>query len=93
MANADPLASLVPRLAYPPSDGESTVTKPVEKIEGEVALDTYVKAQTSMPEVVKRITDLENCVWRLAEAVLTSINVRRRSELRAIAEEVKLLLK
>jgi len=37
----------------------------IEQIEGEVRMDAYVKAQTSAPQVVKRITELENCIWRL----------------------------
>jgi hypothetical protein len=37
----------------------------IEQIEGEVQMDAYVKAQTSAPQVVKRITELENCIWRL----------------------------
>jgi Zn-dependent oligopeptidase len=74
-------------------DGETAITEYVEKIEGEVALDSYVKAQTSAPEVVKRITELENCLQRLASAVLTSSEVDRHPELRAAAEEAKLVLK
>jgi hypothetical protein len=92
MANPNPLAGVVPQVVHPLNDGETTITEPIEKIEGEVALDTYVKAQTSAPEVVKRITELENCLWRLVDAVLTSINVARHPELRAAAEEAKLVL-
>ena len=58
-----------------------------------MALDTYVKAQISAPEVVKRITELENCLQRLASAVMTSIQDDRHSEMRAAAEEAKLVLK
>lgn len=93
MANPNPLAGVVPQVVHPVNDGETTVTEPIEKIEGEVALDTYVKAQTSAPEVVKRIMELENCLWRLAEAVLHSSSLRSHPELRAAAEEAKLVLK
>jgi len=62
MANPNPLAGVVPQVVHPLNDGETTITEPIEKIEGEVALDTYVKAQTSAPEVAKRITELENCL-------------------------------
>ncbi len=93
MANPDPLAAIIPRIVHPVNDGETTITEPIEKIEGEVALDTYVKAQTSAPEVVKRITELEDCLQRLASAVLTSSEVDRHPELRAAAEEAKLVLK
>jgi hypothetical protein len=93
MANPNPLAGVVPQVVHPVKDDETTVTEPIEKIEGEVALDTYVKAQTSAPEVVRRITELENCLWRLADAVLASIDVGRYPQLRAVAEEAKLVLK
>ena len=93
MANPNPLAGVVPQVVHPVNDGETTISEYVEKIEGEVALDTYVKAQTSAPEVVKRITELENCLQRLASAVLTSGDVDRHSQVRAAAEEAKLVLK
>ena len=93
MANPNPLAGIVPQVVHPVNDGEAAVTEYVEKIEGEVALDTYVKAQTSAPEVVKRITELENCLWRLANAILTSPDLDKQPELRAAAEQAKLLLK
>ena len=93
MPNPNPLAGIVPRVVHPVNDGETTITEYIEKIEGEVALDTYVKAQTSAPEVVKRITELENCLWRLANAVLTSSEVDKHPELRTPAEEAKLVLK
>jgi len=93
MANQNPLAGVVPQVVHPINDGETTITEHIEKVEGEVALDTYVKAQTSAPEVVKRITELENCLQRLASAVMTSLHDDRHSELRAAAEEAKVVLK
>jgi Zn-dependent oligopeptidase len=93
MPNPNPLAGVVPQVVHPVNDGETTISEYVEKIEGEVALDTYVKAQTSAPEVVKRITELENCLQRLASAIMTSSEVDRHPELRAAAEEAKLVLK
>ena len=93
MPNPNPLAGVVPKVVHPVNDGETTISQYVEKIEGEVALDTYVKAQTSAPEVVKRISELENCLQRLASAVLVSSEVEKHPELRAAAEEAKLLLK
>ena len=93
MPNPNPLAGLVPQVIHPVNDGETTISQYVEKIEGEVALDAYVKAQTSAPEVVKRITELENCLYRLASAALSSSDVDRHPELRAAAEEAKLVLK
>jgi hypothetical protein len=93
MPNPNPLAGIVPQVVHPLNDGETTITEYVEKIEGEVALDTYVKAQISAPEVLKRITELENCVWRLASAALALSDVDEHPELRAAAEEAKLVLK
>jgi hypothetical protein len=93
MGNPNPLAGVVPQVVHPINDGETTITEPIEKIEGEVALDTYVKAQTSAPEVVKRITELENCLWRLANAIMTCSDFDKHPELRAAAEEAKLVLK
>ena len=93
MANQNPLAGVVPQVVHPVNDGETTITEHLDKIEGEVALDTYVKAQTSAPEVVKRITELENCLWQLANAILTSPELAKHPELRAAAEQAKLVLK
>ena len=93
MANPNPLAGVVPRIVHPRNDGETTISQYVEKIEGQVALDSYVKAQTSAPEVVKRITELEDSLQRLASAVMTSSNIDKHPELRAAAEEAKLVLK
>ncbi|MGB7284651.1 MAG: hypothetical protein WBE13_20460 [Candidatus Acidiferrum sp.] len=93
MANVNALAGVVPQVVHPVNDGETTISEYVEKIEGEVALDTYVRAQTSAPEVVKRITELENSLQRLASAVMTSVEASKNPELRAAAEEAKLVLK
>src|SRR6202021_3868111 len=93
MSDPDPLAGIVPRRIHPRTDGETTITEHIEKIEGEVALDSYVKAQTSAPEVVKRINELENCLQRLANAALALSDVARHTELRTVAEEAQLALK
>ncbi len=93
MANQNALAGVVPQVVHPVNDGETAVTQYVEKIEGEVALDSYVRAQTSAPEVVKRITELENSLQRLASAVMTSEVAVKVPGLRAAAEEAKLVLK
>jgi hypothetical protein len=93
MANPNPLAGVVPRVVHEIKNDETTISEYVEKIEGEVALDGYVKAQTSAPEVVKRITELENCLQRLASAVWASGDVEGHPELRAAVEEAKLVLK
>ena len=92
MPKRNPLAGIVPR-GSPINDGETTISEYVEKREGEVALDAYVRAQVSAPEVVKRITELENCLLRVANAVLAASDIDEHPELRAAAEEAKLVLK
>ena len=93
MPNQNPLAAVVPQVVHPQNDGETTISQYVEKIEGEVALDSYVRAQTSAPDVVKRITELENSLQRLASAIMTSSDLDKHPELRAAAEDAKLVLK
>jgi hypothetical protein len=93
MANQNEFAGVFPKVIHPVNDQETTIPLYVEKIEGEVALDKYVKAQTSAPEVVKRITELETCLQRLASAVMTSADLDKLPGLRAAAEEAKLVLK
>jgi hypothetical protein len=93
MPNPNPFAGLFPQVVHPVNDGETTITEHLDKIEGEVALDAYVKAQTSAPEVTRRIAELENCLHRLADAVSNSVHLAKYPELRDAAEEAKLLLK
>jgi hypothetical protein len=93
MANQNEFAGVFPKVVHPKNDGETSVSESVEKIEGEVALDSYVKAQAAAPEVVKRITELENCLQHLANAVSTVFNLDRHLELRTAVEEAKLALK
>ncbi|HTQ59221.1 MAG TPA: hypothetical protein VMI32_03295 [Candidatus Solibacter sp.] len=93
MANQNPLAGVVPQVVHPVNDQETTIPLYVEKIEGAVALDSYVRALTSAPEVAERITELENSLQRLASAVMTSPVAEKLPELRAAAEEAKLVLK
>jgi hypothetical protein len=40
MPDSHPLAGIVPRIAHPGNDGETTICQYLEKIEGEVALDS-----------------------------------------------------
>jgi hypothetical protein len=93
VANPNPLAGIVPQVTHRIEDGETAIVEQIEKIEGEIALDSYVKAQTSAPEVVKRIAELESCLQRLASGVLALVDLRKHPELRAAAEEAKLVLK
>ena len=47
----------------------------IEQIDGETTFDQVAKAQSSMPQVVAHITELENCLWALAEQ-LTRLDPR-----------------
>ncbi|HEX4076272.1 MAG TPA: hypothetical protein VHX49_12800 [Candidatus Acidoferrales bacterium] len=89
----NPLGGIVPKVTHRDDVDETVIAQQIEEIEGEVALDAYVKAQTSAPEVVQRITELENSLQRLANAVFALGDSEEHSELRAIAEEAKLVLK
>jgi Zn-dependent oligopeptidase len=93
MSDRNPLSGIVPRVIHRTDQEQATVAQQIEKIEGEVALDAYVKSQVSAPEVVKRITELENSLQRLANAVFASNEADKHPELRAAAEEAKLILK
>ena len=100
MANPNPLAGVVPQVVHPVNDGGTFIAEYIEKIEGEVELDTYVKAQTSAPEVVKRITELETALQEVASAAMQVLNdnreekrARLQANLRSAVEKAKLVLK
>jgi hypothetical protein len=101
MANQNEFAGVFPKVIHPVNDGETTVSQYIEKREGEVALDSYVRAQTSAPEVVKRITELETSLQGLASAAMNLLNNNNgkeqresnHAELRVAVEEAKLVLK
>lgn len=93
MSDRNPLAGIVPRVVHRADRDETTIVQMIDEIEGEVALDKYVKAQVSAPEVVKRVTELENSLQRLANAVAASGAIDEHRELRPLVEEAKLILK
>jgi hypothetical protein len=93
MPNPNPLAGVIPQVIHPVKDDETQIVAYIEKVEGEVALDAYVKAQMSAPEIVKRITDLENCIQRMANAILAYTDALQQPDLHALAEQGTLLLK
>jgi hypothetical protein len=64
---AGPLSQM-PTRVHPDPKSENTVAEQIiEHIDGETTFDQIAKAQSSMPQVVKRVTELENCLWVLAE--------------------------
>ena len=93
MPEDNALKHLFPRIVHPVNDDRTAISEYIEKREGEVQLDKYVRAQISAPEVVKRITELENCVWRLADAISHTVKLEEHPELRSAVEEAQLVLK
>jgi len=92
MPDQDPPSTMFPRIVRPKSDDRTTISQHEESREGEVQLDKYVRAQTSAPEVVKRITELENCLWRLADAATQSNKSQEDPALRTAIEEARFVL-
>ena len=101
MANQNELAGVIPKVIHPRNDGQTTVSQYIERVEGQVALDSYVRAQSSAPEVVQRITELETCLQVLASAATAALNdehharshEQSRRQLRAAVEDAKFVLK
>ena len=84
---AGPLSQM-PMNVHPVPKSDDTVAEQfIEQIDGETTFDQVAKAQSSMPQVVERITELENCLWALAEE-LTRLDPRNPQ-----IERAKLLLK
>ena len=46
---------------------KTTVSELMEQIPGEVDLDLVIKSQLSASHVTRRITELEDCLWVLAD--------------------------
>jgi hypothetical protein len=83
----------VPKVVYKDDIDDTALVELVEKLQGEVAFDAYVKALMSTPEVAERITQLENCLQRLANAVWASGLIDKDSDLRAATEDAAVVLK
>lgn len=92
MSDQDPPSMMFPRIVRPKNDDHTAISQYEEARKGEVQLDKYVRAQTSAPEVVKRIIELENCLWRLADAATQSNKSEEDSTLRVAIEEARLAL-
>lgn len=84
---AGPLSQM-PMNVHPVPKADNTVAEQfIEQIDGETSFDQIAKAQSSMPQIVKRVTELENCLWALAE------ELNRRDPRNPQVERAKLLLK
>lgn len=90
---SNPLRGIVPKIVHKDDVDDTALVELIEKLEGEVAFDAYVKALMSTPEVAERITELENCLQRLANAVWASGLIDKGSGLRAATEEAAIVLK
>lgn len=90
---SNPLRGIVPKVVHKDDVDDTAFVELIEKLEGEVAFDAYVKAHLSTPEVAERITELENCMQQLANAVWTLGLVDKDSGLRAATEDAAIVLK
>jgi len=57
--------SIVPEVTHPVTE-DHTVIAQVDQRADELQFDRIAVAQSSMPQVLERVTELENCVWALA---------------------------
>lgn len=90
---SNPLRGLMPKVVHRDDVDETAIVQLIEKLEGEVAFDAYVKALMSTPEVTARVTELENSLQRLANEVWASGLIDKSSGLRAATEEATVVLK
>lgn len=90
---SNPLRGIVPKVVHKDDVDDTAFVELIEKLPGEVAFDAYVKALMSTPEVAERITELENCLQRLANAIWASGLIDKGSGLRAATEEAAIVLK
>lgn len=83
-------------IAPPARDGvdQAPVAQQMEAVPGEIALDAVIRAQSSAPQVVRRLTTLEDCLWAAVDA-LGKLPAKAREALGAedIIERAKLLLR
>jgi len=67
---AGPLSQM-PMNVHPKPKSDDTVAELfVEHIDGETSFDQIARAQASMPQIVERVTELENSLWSLAEELV-----------------------
>lgn len=82
-------------VATPPRDDvdQAPIAQQVQAAPGEIELDAVIRAQSSAPQVVRRLTTLEDCLWAAVDA-LGKLPAKSREALDAdaIIERAKLLL-
>ena len=83
-------------VAPPPRDDVdlAPIAEQVEAAPGEIELDAVIRAQSSAPQVVKRLTTLEDCLWAAVDA-LGKLSGKTREILGAdqIIDRAKFLLR
>ena len=83
-------------IAPPPRDDvdQAPIAQEVQAAPGEIELDAVVRAQASAPQVVERLTTLEDCLWAAVEA-LGKLTEKARKILGAVAiiDRAKFLLR
>jgi hypothetical protein len=90
---SNPLRGIVPKAVHKDDVDDTALVELVQKLQGEVPFDAYVKALMSTPEIAERITELENCPQRLVNAAWASGLIDKNSGLRAATEEAAIVLK
>lgn len=72
---------------------QAPIAQQVEAAPGEIDLDAVIRAQSFAPQVVRRLTTLEDCLWAAVDA-LGKLPAQARQALGAdaIIERAKLLL-
>jgi len=83
-------------IAPPPRDDvdQAPFAQQVEAAPGEIELDAAVRAQSSAPQVIKRLTTLEDCLWAAVDVLgKLPASVRDALGANAIIDRAKFLLR
>jgi len=83
-------------VAPPPRDDvdQAPIAQQVEAAPGEIELDAVVRAQSSAPQVIRRLTTLEDCLWAAVDALAKlPQHVREVLGANAIIDRAKFLLR
>src|SRR5499425_1774964 len=73
---------------------QAPIAQQVEAAPGEIELDAVVRAQSSAPQVVDRLTTLEDCLWAAVDALgKLPVKVRDALGADAIIDRAKFLLR
>lgn len=73
---------------------QAPVAQQVEAAPGEIELDAVIRAQSTAPQVVERLTTLEDCLWAAVDALgKLPEQVREILGAHAIIERAKFLLR